>query len=111
MAELVHENRRVPLVAGEATPPVSRVAAAADFGNGVSWVLSRVDGWQFINPDLTVYLHAYPSGEWVCLDAVTWPQANGVGLAESGIGVAAVGGHVHLAAARQQRPAAHRLLR
>lgn len=74
---------RVPLVDGEPTPPVSRVAAAADFGNGVSWVLSRVDGYQFINPDLTIYLHAYPSGEWVCLDATTYPQPHGVGLAES----------------------------
>ncbi|HXC52444.1 MAG TPA: thioesterase family protein [Candidatus Limnocylindrales bacterium] len=74
---------RVPLVAGEATPPVSRVAAAADFGNGVSWTLSRVDGYVFINPDLTLYLHAYPAGEWVCLDAVTYPQPHGVGLAES----------------------------
>ncbi|MFN2374998.1 MAG: thioesterase family protein [Candidatus Binatia bacterium] len=74
---------RVPLLEGEETPPVARVAAAADFGNGVSWTLSRVDGYQFINPDLTVYLHAYPSGEWVCLDAVTYPQPHGVGLAES----------------------------
>jgi hypothetical protein len=74
---------RVPLVEGETTPAVSRVAAAADFGNGVSWALSRVDGYQFINPDLTIYLHAYPPGEWVCLDAMTYPQAHGVGLAES----------------------------
>lgn len=74
---------RVPLVAGEPMPPVSRVAGAADFGNGVSWALSRVDGWQFINPDLTIHLHAYPTGEWVCLDAVTYPQPHGVGLAES----------------------------
>lgn len=74
---------RVPLVEGEATPAVSRVAAAADFGNGVSWTLSRVDGYQFINPDLTLYLHAYPAGEWVCLDAVTYAQPHGVGLAES----------------------------
>jgi len=74
---------RVPLVDGEPTPAVSRVAAAADFGNGVSWTLSRVDGYQFINPDLTLYLHAYPAGEWVCLDATTYPQPHGVGLAES----------------------------
>lgn len=74
---------RVPLVEGEETPPVSRVAAAADFGNGVSWTLSRVDGYVFINPDLTLYLHAYPAGEWVCLDACTYPQPHGVGLAES----------------------------
>ena len=74
---------RVPLLAGEETPPISRVAAAADFGNGVSWTLSRVDGYVFINPDLTLYLHAYPAGEWVCLDAATYPQPHGVGLAES----------------------------
>jgi hypothetical protein len=74
---------RTTLVDGETTPPISRVAGAADFGNGVSWTLSRVDGYQFINPDLTIYLHAYPSGEWVCLDAVTYPQPSGVGLAES----------------------------
>src|SRR5690606_6786332 len=48
---------RVPLVAGETPSPLSRVAAAADFGNGISWVLTREDGYRFINPDLTVYLH------------------------------------------------------
>jgi hypothetical protein len=74
---------RVPLIEGEATSPLCRVAAAADFGNGVSWVLNRVDGYRFINPDLTVYLHRYPAGEWVCLDAVTRPEPLGVGLAES----------------------------
>jgi hypothetical protein len=74
---------RVALLDGETTPPISRVAAAADFGNGVSWTLSRNDGYQFINPDLTLYLHAYPGGEWVCLDSVTYAQPHGVGLAES----------------------------
>lgn len=74
---------RVPLVDGEDTSPLSRVAAAADFGNGVSWVINRSDGFSFINPDLTVYLHRYPAGEWVCLDAVTYVEPHGVGLAES----------------------------
>jgi hypothetical protein len=74
---------RVPLVDGEETSPLSRVAAAADFGNGVSWVISRNDGYSFINPALTIYLHRYPVGEWVCLDAVTHIQPHGVGLAES----------------------------
>jgi hypothetical protein len=74
---------RVPLIAGEETSPLSRVAAAADFGNGVSWVVSRTDGYSFINPDLTIYLHRYPVGDWVCLDAVTSVQPHGVGLAES----------------------------
>ena len=73
----------VPVVAGEPTPPLARVAAVADFGNGISWVLSRLDGWQFINPDLTIYLHRLPATEWVCLDAVTWVEPHGIGLAES----------------------------
>jgi hypothetical protein len=76
---------RVPLIEGEETSPLSRVAAAADFGNGISWVLSRNDGFSFINPDLTIYVHRHPSGEWVCLDAQTFVQPHGVGLAESTI--------------------------
>lgn len=74
---------RVPVVAGEPPTPLARLMAAADFGNGVSWVLHRADGWQFINPDLTVYLHRLPAGEWVCLDAVSYMEPHGVGLAES----------------------------
>jgi Acyl-CoA thioesterase C-terminal domain/Acyl-CoA thioesterase N-terminal domain len=74
---------RVPLVEGEDTSPLSRVAAAADFGNGVSRTLSRNDGFSFINPDLTIYLHRYPASEWVCLDAVTHVGPYGVGLSES----------------------------
>jgi hypothetical protein len=74
---------RVPLIAGEPTSPLARVAAAADFGNGISWVLSRLAGYRFINPDLTIYLHRMPAGEWVCLEAVTHVEAHGVGMAES----------------------------
>ncbi len=74
---------RVPVVAGEPTSPLCRVAAAADFGNGISWVLSRLEGYTFINPDLTIYLHRMPAGEWVCLEAATWPSRDGVGLCES----------------------------
>src|SRR4029077_5889841 len=72
---------RVPVLAGEETSPLARVAAVADFGNGVSWVLSRNDGWQFINPDLTIGLHRMPDGEWVCLEADTAVEANGIGQA------------------------------
>jgi hypothetical protein len=74
---------RVPLVAGEPASPLVRVAAAADFGNGISWVLDRQDGWRFINPDLTVYLHRLPAGEWVCLEALTRVEPHGIGFAES----------------------------
>jgi hypothetical protein len=73
---------RVPLVAGEPTSPLMRVAAAADFGNGVSSVVDWDAGWVFINPDLTVYVHRYPVGEWVAVDAVTHASDRGSGFAE-----------------------------
>jgi hypothetical protein len=74
---------RVPLFAGEETSPLCRVATAADFGNGISWVLNRCDGYRFINPDLTVYLHRHPVGEWVGLESITLPDPLGVGIADS----------------------------
>ncbi len=74
----------VPLVAGETPTPLQRVAAVADFGNGVSAALER-GRYLFINPDLTVYLHRAPVGEWIALEAHTFAEATGVGLAESAL--------------------------
>ncbi len=73
---------RYPLVPAETPSPLQRVMIAADSGNGVSMVLD-VRKYVFMNPDLTAYLHRMPGGEWICLDARTIPQANGVGLAEA----------------------------
>jgi Thioesterase-like superfamily len=73
-----------PIVAGEDPTPLMRVAAAADFGNGISATASW-DDFVFINPDLTIYLQRLPAGEWVGLDAVTWPTSAGVGVAESAL--------------------------
>ena len=70
------------LVAGEAPGPLQRVVTAADFGNGLSGILD-FRTHLYINPDLTVYLHRYPTGEWVGVDAVTWAHPHGIGLAES----------------------------
>ena len=71
---------RLPLVLGQPTSPISRVAIAADSGNGVS---ARIDWkqWMFINPDLTIYLHRPPAGEWVGLEAITETEPHGIGLA------------------------------
>ena len=74
---------RVPVVAGEEPTGVVRAVAAADFGNGISWVLPP--DWLFINPDLTVHLLREPVGEWVCLAARTLPSGAGTGLAESAL--------------------------
>lgn len=73
---------RHPLLPGEAPSPLVRVAIAADSGNGVSVVLD-VTRYTFINPDLGVYLHRMPEGEWICLDARTTPGQDGIGLAVS----------------------------
>lgn len=75
---------KVPVVAGVETTPLMRLAAASDYGNGLSWTLPR-DGWTFINPDLTVHLTRLPEGEWVCLRSVTHPGDQGIGLAESAL--------------------------
>jgi hypothetical protein len=74
----------VPVVAGEETTPLMRVVAAADFGNGISGAVSW-DQYLFINPDLTIYLQRLPAGEWVGLDARTWPTHGGVGIADAAL--------------------------
>jgi hypothetical protein len=73
---------RVPLVAGEEPTSLQLLAAAGDFGNGISRVLPW-EGFVFINPDLTLYIERQPEGEWICLEAQTRIPAGGVGLAES----------------------------
>jgi hypothetical protein len=73
---------KVPLVADEPPTPLQTLAAAGDFGNGISHVLPW-DDYLFINPDLTLYIDRPPEGEWICLDAQTRISAGGVGIAES----------------------------
>ncbi len=79
---LVWLRMRQPLVAGEEPTPLQRVLVTADVGNGVSAALDY-RRYLFINVDLTVHLERLPEGEWVCVDAVTLPQPNGIGTAES----------------------------
>lgn len=71
-----------PLVEGEQPSPLQRLAAAGDFGNGISATLSW-DHYLYINPDLTLYIEREPVGEWICLDSLTRISAGGIGIAES----------------------------
>ena len=75
---------RVPLLEAEPISPLSRVLAAADSGNGISWELPIFE-YLFINLDLTVHLARMPEGEWVCLDAITRIGREGLGVARSTI--------------------------
>jgi hypothetical protein len=73
---------RGPLVAGEETSPLQRLAAAGDFGNGISSTLPW-DEYLFINPDLTLYVERPPRGEWIALEASTRVADGGIGISES----------------------------
>jgi len=71
-----------PLVGREEPTPLQRTLIAADVGNGISAVLDYHE-YLFINVDLSVHLERMPEGEWVCVDALTLPQSNGIGTCES----------------------------
>jgi hypothetical protein len=70
------------LVASERATPLQRLAAAADFGAGLSSVLPR-ERFVFINVDLTIYVEREPVGEWMGLSSETRISPHGIGLTES----------------------------
>jgi acyl-coenzyme A thioesterase PaaI-like protein len=74
----------VPVLPGMALTPLQRVAAAADFGNGFSSVLSP-DSYTYINPDLTIHTHRSLVGEWVGMQSKMHLSESGVGFAESAV--------------------------
>jgi hypothetical protein len=73
---------RHPLVDAAPASPLARLAATADFGNGVSAALP-FERFLFINADLSIHLQREPAGEWIGLDARTLLHPGGAGLAES----------------------------
>ncbi len=70
---------RLPLIAGEPTSGLQRIAAAADFGSGISAVYGATSPVGLINANLTINLIRSHKGEWVSLDATTHVGA-GTGL-------------------------------
>jgi Acyl-CoA thioesterase C-terminal domain/Acyl-CoA thioesterase N-terminal domain len=74
-----------PLVGDETPSGLQRLAAASDFGAGLSATLPR-DEYLFINADLTVYVERPPVGEWICLESETRiARGVGIGVAESAL--------------------------
>ena len=69
---------------GETPSPYQRAAVAADSGNGISAVLP-FDGFVFANVDLSVHLARGPVSEWVCLDARSRIEPDGVGFTETAL--------------------------
>jgi hypothetical protein len=78
----------VDVVPGEAPTGLQRVAAAADFGNGVSGSLP-FEQFTYINPDLTVHLLRPPLGEWIGMRTASYygrgKTSAGSGMAESAL--------------------------
>jgi Thioesterase-like superfamily len=73
---------RHPLIPERPLSGLARLAATADFGNGVSASLSFAE-YLFVNADLTIHLQRAPRGEWIGIDARTLLHEGGTGLAES----------------------------
>jgi hypothetical protein len=73
---------RHPLLVQEPLTPLARVAATADFGNGVSAVLP-FDRFIFINADLAITLDRPPVGGWIGLDAHTLLHPGGIAWSQS----------------------------
>jgi hypothetical protein len=69
---------RVPLIDGEPTSPLARVAAAADFTSGTANFLP-INRWSSINADVTLNVLREPVGEWIAVDAVAHAAGDGIG--------------------------------
>lgn len=75
---------KLPFIDGVANSPAVRVAAVADFGSGLSWVLP-FDRFLFSNADVSISLLRAPVGEWIGVDAVSRFADCGTGSAVSNL--------------------------
>jgi hypothetical protein len=75
---------QLPLLPGEEPSGLLRICAAADFPNGISNVVDP-HVMSYVNPDLTIYIHRLPLDEWVLVDARTWLEPHGIGVAEGAL--------------------------
>ncbi len=69
---------RCPVVEGEPTTPIVRLAALADFASGTG---NAMDYTQFtsINPDLSIHVLREPRSDWIALRGVTERAGDGIG--------------------------------
>lgn len=73
-----------PLLAGENPSPFVRLATIADLSNGNSTALDP-RRWLFVNPDITLYMHRPPIGEWVGMTSAAHQHASGIGFADTAV--------------------------
>jgi Thioesterase-like superfamily len=73
----------VPVVAGESTSAIARVAAAADYGSVATNARLPFDRWSFMNAELSLHVSREPAGPWVGLVATGVVQPVGSGLSSA----------------------------
>ena len=73
---LLSPARSRPLCSG-CWPPPTRETASARRSTGAATCSSTSTS--------RVHLHRMPEGDWVCLDAVTLPEPNGIGIADTAL--------------------------
>jgi hypothetical protein len=69
-----------PLVEGEAPSPLVRVASIADMIMSSATALGP--GWMSINPEVSLQLERYPTGEWLCMTSSVRFTDDGIGVSE-----------------------------
>jgi acyl-CoA thioesterase len=74
----IRENRE--LIEGEALTPFLRAAVAADFTN--PFANSGDAGLNFVNADITLYLHRSPVDEWIGFEVASHQSDEGIAVAE-----------------------------
>ncbi|MCP3973957.1 MAG: thioesterase family protein [bacterium] len=71
-----------PVIAGQEPTPFVRLATLADLANGNSQALDP-EAYLYVNPDITLYAHRLPEGEWVGMKSAAHQHRSGIGLADT----------------------------
>jgi hypothetical protein len=73
---------KYPVIEGEEPTPFVRLATIADMSNGNSQALDARK-WLFVNPDITLYAHRLPIGDWIGMRSAAFQHHTGIGLADT----------------------------
>lgn len=73
---------KYPVVAGEEPSQFVRLATIADMSNGNSQALDP-RRFLYVNPDITLYAHRMPHGEWIGMRSAAHQHTTGIGLADT----------------------------
>ena len=71
------------LIGGQQLTPFVRAAFASDFTN--PFANSGSAGLQYVNADITLYLHRLPAGEWLGFEVLDHHATDGIAIAECAI--------------------------